>query len=69
MVAAVAVPVEIAAAAKAYRIYYKKVGDGADYSMDHTALVYLMGPDGRYLGHFSVEAKADDIVKDLRQRF
>jgi len=62
-------PEEIAAAAKAYRIYYKKVGDGADYSMDHTALVYLMGPDGRYLGHFPVEAKADDIVKDLRQRF
>jgi len=59
---------EIAAAAKEYRIYYKKVGDGADYSMDHTALVYLMGPDGGYLGHFSTEAKADDIVKDQRQR-
>ncbi len=62
-------PEEIAAAAKAYRIYYKKVGEGADYSMDHTALVYVMGPDGRYLAHFSTEATADDIVKDLRQRF
>jgi protein SCO1/2 len=60
---------EIAAAAKVYRIYYKKVGEGADYSMDHTALVYVMGPDGHYLAHFSTEATADDIVKDLRQRF
>ena len=60
---------EIAAVAKAYRIYYKKVGEGADYSMDHTGLIYLMGPDGRYLAHFSPEATADDIVKDLRQRF
>ena len=62
-------PDAIAATAKLYRIYYKKVGEGADYSMDHTALVYLMGPDGNYLAHFSPEATADDIVKDLRQRF
>ena len=61
-------PDAIAAAAKIYRIYYKKVGEGADYSMDHTALVYLMGPDGNYLAHFSNEATADDIVKDLHQR-
>ncbi len=60
---------EIAAVAKAYRIYYKKIGEGADYSMDHTALIYVMGPDGRYLAHFPPEATADDIVKDLRQRF
>jgi len=60
---------EIAAVAKTYRIYYKKVGEGADYAMDHTALIYVMGPDGRYLAHFSPEATADDIVKDLRQRF
>ena len=60
---------EIAAVAKAYRIYYKKIGEGAGYSMDHTALIYAMGPDGRYLAHFPTEATADDIVKDLRQRF
>lgn len=61
-------PDAIAAAAKLYRIYYKKVGEGADYAMDHTALVYLMGPDGNYLAHFSPDATADDIAKDLRER-
>src|SRR5690348_14169739 len=61
-------PDAIAAAAKLYRIYYKKVGEGADYSMDHTALVYLMAPDGSYLAHFSPDATADDIAKDLRER-
>src|ERR1700690_794093 len=40
LVALSGTPEEIAAAAKVYRIYYKKVGDGADYSMDHTALIY-----------------------------
>jgi len=37
--------------------------------MDHTALVYLVGPDGRYIAHYSTETTADDLVKDLRQRF
>jgi cytochrome oxidase Cu insertion factor (SCO1/SenC/PrrC family) len=61
-------PADIAAVAKAYRIYYKNADDGPNYSMDHTALVYLMGPDGKYLAHFGTEATADDIAKSLRQR-
>jgi cytochrome oxidase Cu insertion factor (SCO1/SenC/PrrC family) len=47
---------EIAAAAKAYRVYYKKVSDEkstAGFTYDHSALMYLMGPDGRYVTHFS----------------
>ncbi|MEA2782294.1 MAG: hypothetical protein QOK29_3838 [Rhodospirillaceae bacterium] len=62
-------PADTAAVAKAYRIYYNKVGDGPDYSMDHTGLVYLVGPDGKYRAHFGTEATADDIAKALRQRF
>lgn len=59
---------EIAAAAKAYRIYYAKVGEGANYSMDHSSIVYLMGPDGKYLGHFGMDATADDIAKGVRSQ-
>ena len=38
---------QLAAVAKAYRVYYKKVPlkDG-DYTMDHTAIVYLMDKKG-----------------------
>jgi len=57
---------EIAAAAKAYRVYYAKVGSGADYSMDHSSIVYLMGPDGKYLGHFGMDATAADIAAGIR---
>ncbi len=57
---------EIAAAAKAYRIYYAKVGEGTNYSMDHSSIVYLMGPDGKYLGHFGMDATADDIAAGIR---
>lgn len=46
----------IDAVIKAYRAYAKKVPlkDG-DYTMDHTALVYLMGKDGGFIGAFNIE--------------
>lgn len=46
----------IDAVIKTYRAYAKKVPlkDG-DYTMDHTALVYLMGKDGSFVGAFNIE--------------
>ena len=41
---------------RAYRAYARKVPlQGDDYTMDHTALVYLMGRDGNFIGAFNVE--------------
>jgi protein SCO1/2 len=42
-------PQQVAQAAKAFRVYYQKVGDGADYQMDHSIVTYLMGPSGRFV--------------------
>ena len=47
-------PEQVADAAKVYRAYFQKVGDGEDYTMNHSLTVYLMGPDGQFrsaLGH------------------
>ena len=41
-------PEQLAAAAKAYRAFYEKVGEGEAYTMNHSLTVYLMGPDGRF---------------------
>ena len=41
-------PEQIADAAKAYRAYYQKVGEGEGYTMNHSLTVYLMGPDGKF---------------------
>jgi protein SCO1 len=60
----------INAAVKAYRVYAKKVplADG-DYTMDHTAVVYLMDKDGHFVAPFNLkrtpEAAADDLRKYL----
>jgi protein SCO1 len=43
-------PSEIAQIAKEYRVYYKKVPtDGGGYTMDHSSIIYLMGPDAQFV--------------------
>ena len=41
---------EIAQIAKEYRVYYQKVPtEDGGYTMDHTAVLYLMGPNGKLM--------------------
>lgn len=39
---------QVDAAAKAYRVYYQKVGEGDDYQVNHVAYSYLMNPKGKF---------------------
>jgi protein SCO1/2 len=58
----------LAAVAKAYRVYYKKIPlEGNDYTMDHTAIVYLMDKDGRFVSPFNMKRTADIAAADLRK--
>ena len=41
--------------------------DDDDYLMNHSAVVYLMGPDGKYLSHFSHQATPDAIAAKIRE--
>jgi protein SCO1/2 len=64
----VGTPEEIAAAAKAYRAIYEKVPtkDGG-FTFNHTALVYLMGRDGRLVGTINYQEGAEAQLKKLRR--
>lgn len=35
---------------KSWGVYWKKVGEGPDYTMDHTATTFLLDSDGRFVG-------------------
>jgi len=60
----------IDAAEKAYRVYAKKVPTtNGDYSMDHTALVYLMDKQGRFVAPFSLKRRPEEAAADLRHYF
>lgn len=41
-------PAQIAAAAAAYKVYFQKAGGDANYSVDHSAAIYLMNPRGDF---------------------
>src|ERR1700729_4495430 len=63
-------PEQIAKVISSYRVYARKVPlkDG-DYTMDHTALTYLMNRDGKFVAPFNLkrtpEAAADDLKRYL----
>jgi len=60
---------DITAVAKAYRAYFKKVPlEGSDYTMDHTAIVYLMDKQGRFVSPFSLKRTADVSAAELRKQ-
>jgi protein SCO1/2 len=53
---------------RSYRVYSKKVPlDGGDYTMDHTALVYLMDKEGKFVAPFNVKRSAETAAADLRK--
>ena len=57
---------EIDAVAKAYRVYIKKVPDPkstAGYTIDHSSIIYVIGPDGAYRSHFT-HANSPDVMAE-----
>lgn len=40
---------QVAQAAKAYKVYYQKVGDGPGYQVNHSTATYLMSPTGDFV--------------------
>jgi cytochrome oxidase Cu insertion factor (SCO1/SenC/PrrC family) len=67
LVALTGTPEQTKAAAKAYRVYFSKAGngDGSDYLMDHSTFIYLMGPNGKYVRHFSHPATPEEIAAGI----
>lgn len=55
---------------KAYRVYAKKVPtSGNDYTMDHTAIVYLMDKNGHFVAPFNLKRAPAEAAADLRRYF
>jgi protein SCO1/2 len=59
---------EVATAAQDYKVYYAKHprADGG-YDMDHSALIYVMDPEGRFTATFTPDESEDTIVKRMQK--
>ncbi len=56
---------QVAAVAKAYRVYYAKQGTGDGYAMAHTSLVYLMNPQGKFDSILSESQTPDQFATQI----
>ncbi|MFC7399150.1 SCO family protein [Chelatococcus sp. GCM10030263] len=58
---------EIAKLAKAYKVYWRKVPtDNGDYTLDHSAIVYLMDAKGAFTGTIAYQEKEEAQLAKLR---
>lgn len=63
-------PEEISKAARAYRVFYRKVEETApgEYIMDHSSIIFLMSRDGRYLTHFTHFSLPEPMAAEIKKR-
>jgi len=60
---------EIKDVLKKYRVYAaKKPLDGGGYGMDHSSVLYLMGPNGKMISFYDEAVSPDDLAKYLRSK-
>ncbi len=62
-------PEQIRKAGQAYRVFYRKTDEksASDYLMDHSSIVYLMDPEGRYLKHFAYGTSPEKMAEGIRK--
>ena len=69
MVALTGTPRALGNVGRRYGVAFARspMSKSADYLMDHTSFVYLMGPDGKYIEHFESDATVDDLAEALHR--
>ena len=61
-------PDQIKQVARAFRVYYAKhQRSGGEYDMDHSAVIDVMDPQGRFTATLSPDTPADTMVQRLEK--
>jgi len=59
---------EIEATLKAYRVYAKKVlQENGEYTMDHSAIIYLMDGRGRFVNALNLQQSSEAVARDIQR--
>jgi protein SCO1/2 len=58
---------EIAAAARAFKVFYQPSAAG-DGNFDHSSIIYLMNRDNEYVAHFALGTTVDEMARSVRER-
>jgi len=57
---------QVRAATRAYGVYYAREGIGDGYRMEHTSLLYLMDPQGRFSRILRLEGGPEGVARQIR---
>lgn len=61
-------PDQMAPVLREFRVYARKVeSQDANYSVDHSSILYVMGKKGKYATHFTGEASPKEIAAGLKK--
>ena len=63
-------PGAITQVAREYKVYYaihRTSGDNGAYTVDHSSILYLMGPDGRFITPIPADATPEVMASDIHQ--
>ena len=63
-------PEQVEAAKRTFRVFARRAADPEDasgYAVPHSALSYLVGPDGQYITHFPDAIDRDELARRLRE--
>lgn len=59
---------EIKNVTKAYRVYFSIPDDAEeDYLVDHSIIIYLMGPDGKFVKFFGQMTPVEEMISEIKQ--
>lgn len=65
-------PEQVATACKAFRVYHSVADlneeNEDDYLVDHSIVMYLVGPDGKFLDFYTQLTEVDEAVERIRQQ-
>jgi protein SCO1/2 len=60
---------QLAPVEKKFRVSaQKQTLPGGSYSMNHSSVIYLMGPDGKLVSFYDEAASPDELAKNIRQK-
>ena len=59
----------IDATLKAYRVYAKKVPqENGEYTMDHSAIIYLMDKQGRFVNALNMQQPPEAVAREIQRQ-
>lgn len=68
MLTALACLLQTKEAARAYRVYYTKTDDSSeDYLVDHSIIMYLIDPEGKFVTFYGKNFTAEQLAESMEQ--